>query len=83
MFAFIESEISVPIYSINFQIKWHHVRTNMNRLFGRGKAKEPPPNLNDCISNVDSRAESIEKKIARLDAELVKYKDQLKKVRII
>lgn len=53
----------------------------MNRLFGRGKAKEPPPNLNDCIANVDSRAESIEKKIARLDAELVKYKDQMKKMR--
>lgn len=53
----------------------------MNRLFGRGKGKEPPPNLTDCIANVDSRAESIEKKIARLDAELIKYKDQMKKVR--
>ncbi|KAK8402839.1 hypothetical protein O3P69_000856 [Scylla paramamosain] len=53
----------------------------MNRLFGRGKTKEPPPNMNDCIANVDSRAESIEKKIARLDAELVKYKDQMKKMR--
>uniref|UniRef100_A0A8C0V146 Charged multivesicular body protein 5 n=1 Tax=Cyanistes caeruleus TaxID=156563 RepID=A0A8C0V146_CYACU len=30
---------------------------------------------------VDSRAESIDKKIARLDAELVKYKDQMKKMR--
>lgn len=53
----------------------------MNRLFGRGKPKEPPPNLTDCISNVDSRADSVEKKIARLDAELVKYKDQMKKMR--
>ncbi|XP_066950013.1 charged multivesicular body protein 5 [Macrobrachium rosenbergii] len=53
----------------------------MNRLFGRGKGKEPPPNLTDCIGNVDSRAESVEKKIARLDAELVKYKDQMKKMR--
>uniref|UniRef100_A0A0P4WE76 Charged multivesicular body protein 5 n=1 Tax=Scylla olivacea TaxID=85551 RepID=A0A0P4WE76_SCYOL len=53
----------------------------MNRLFGRGKTKEPPPNMTDCIANVDSRAESIEKKIARLDAELVKYKDQMKKMR--
>jgi hypothetical protein len=24
----------------------------MNRLFGRGKPKEPPPNLTDCIGNV-------------------------------
>ncbi|XP_023234657.1 charged multivesicular body protein 5-like [Centruroides sculpturatus] len=53
----------------------------MNRLFGRGKPKEPPPNLTDCISNVDSRGESIEKKIAKLDAELIKYKDQMKKMR--
>lgn len=30
---------------------------------------------------VDSRTESTDKKIARLDAELVKYKDQMKKMR--
>uniref|UniRef100_A0A4W6G5Y7 Charged multivesicular body protein 5b n=1 Tax=Lates calcarifer TaxID=8187 RepID=A0A4W6G5Y7_LATCA len=53
----------------------------MNRIFGRGKPKAPPANLTDCIGNVDSRAESIDKKIARLDAELVKYKDQMKKMR--
>ena len=46
----------------------------MNRLFGKGKSKEPPPNLGDCVANVDSRAESVDKKIARLDAELRKYK---------
>jgi len=50
-------------------------------MFGRGKSKEPPPNLTDCIAGVDSRAESIEKKISRLDAELIKYKDQMKKMR--
>lgn len=53
----------------------------MNRLFGRGKPKEPPPNINDCIAGVDSRAESVDKKIARLDGELKKYKDQMKKMR--
>lgn len=30
---------------------------------------------------MDARAESIDKKISRLDAELVKYKDQMKKMR--
>ena len=30
--------------------------------------------FSDCVANVDSRAESIEKKIGRLDAELRKYK---------
>uniref|UniRef100_A0A803TGI7 Charged multivesicular body protein 5 n=1 Tax=Anolis carolinensis TaxID=28377 RepID=A0A803TGI7_ANOCA len=53
----------------------------MNRLFGKSKPKAPPPNLTDCIGTVDSRAESIDKKISRLDAELVKYKDQMKKMR--
>jgi len=53
----------------------------MNRIFGRGKPKEPPPNLTDCISNVDSRGESIEKKINMLDKDLAKYKDQMKKMR--
>ena len=70
----------------------------MNRLFGRGKSKDPPPNLTDCIANVsfpsfikrlfhhillqvDSRGESIDKKIQRLDGELAKYKDQMKKMR--
>ncbi|XP_062335509.1 charged multivesicular body protein 5 [Osmerus eperlanus] len=53
----------------------------MNRIFGRGKPKGPPPNLTDCIGGVDSRAESIDKKISRLDVELVKYKDQMKKMR--
>uniref|UniRef100_A0A3Q1H1N1 Charged multivesicular body protein 5 n=1 Tax=Acanthochromis polyacanthus TaxID=80966 RepID=A0A3Q1H1N1_9TELE len=53
----------------------------MNRIFGRGKPKAPPPNLSDCIGNVDARSESIEKKISRLDAELMKYKDQMKKMR--
>ena len=46
----------------------------MNRLFGKGKPKEPAPNLSDCVAGVDSRAESVDKKIARLDAELRKYK---------
>lgn len=53
----------------------------MNRLFGRGKPKEPPPNMNDVIQGVDSRADNIDKKIARLDAELKKYKDQMAKMR--
>ncbi|KAG1691852.1 Charged multivesicular body protein 5 [Nymphon striatum] len=53
----------------------------MNRLFGKSKPKQPPPNLSDCINNVDSRGDSIEKKIQKLDVELVKYKDQMKKMR--
>ncbi|KAK0168309.1 hypothetical protein PV327_002130 [Microctonus hyperodae] len=53
----------------------------MNRLFGRAKPKEPGPSLNDCIASVDGRADTSEKKIQRLDAELKKYKDQMMKMR--
>lgn len=53
----------------------------MRRIFGASGKKEPQPTLADAIANVDSRTESIEKKIARLDGELVKYKDQMKKMR--
>lgn len=53
----------------------------MNRIFGRGKPKEPPPNINDCITNVDARADNIDQKIQRLDTELRKYKDQMAKMR--
>uniref|UniRef100_A0A1B6LUW2 Charged multivesicular body protein 5 n=1 Tax=Graphocephala atropunctata TaxID=36148 RepID=A0A1B6LUW2_9HEMI len=53
----------------------------MNRIFGRGKSNDPPPKLTDVIQGVDSRADSIDTKIARLDAELKKYKNQLVKLR--
>jgi charged multivesicular body protein 5 len=53
----------------------------MNRIFGSNKPKAPPPNLNDCVQNIDSRAESIDKKIAKLDQEIAKYADQMKKMR--
>ncbi|XP_065665056.1 charged multivesicular body protein 5 isoform X2 [Hydra vulgaris] len=53
----------------------------MNRIFGSSKPKAPPPNLTDCISNVDSRGESVEKKIQMLDRDLLKYKEQMKKMR--
>ena len=53
----------------------------MDRLFGRGKPKAPAPDLNECVNNIESRGESIDKKIARLDAELMKYRDQMKKMR--
>ncbi|VDN02412.1 unnamed protein product [Thelazia callipaeda] len=53
----------------------------MRRIFGTSSKKTPEPNLTDAIASIDSRSESIDKKIARLDAELVKYKDELRKMR--
>ena len=60
----------------------------MNRLFGSSSIQgggfskgKPKPNLTDAISTVDGRAESIEKKVAKLDQELAKYKDQMSKMK--
>ncbi|XP_076840928.1 charged multivesicular body protein 5 [Brachyhypopomus gauderio] len=52
----------------------------MNRIFGRTKT-QGPPNISECIGNIDARSESVHKKIARIDAELIKYKDQMSKMR--
>jgi len=52
----------------------------MNRLFGvKNKNKAPPPSLNDAITSVDGRADNIDQKIKKLDVELAKYRDQLKR----
>ncbi|RIA95282.1 Snf7 family [Glomus cerebriforme] len=52
----------------------------MNRLFGTSK-KTPKPTLNDAIAATDTRVDAVEVKIKKLDAELAKYKDQMKKMR--
>lgn len=52
----------------------------MNRIFG-STSKTPKPNLNDSISSNDTRIDAIEVKLRKLDAELTKYRDQLKRLR--
>ncbi|KAE8231585.1 hypothetical protein A4X09_0g1403 [Tilletia walkeri] len=52
----------------------------MNRLFGSRNAA-PKPNLQQAIVNTESRADSTEVKIRKLDAELTRYRDQMKKMR--
>lgn len=53
----------------------------MNRLFGKSKPAAPGPSLNDVVQSVDKRAETFDKKIQMLDAELFKYREQMKKMR--
>jgi len=53
----------------------------MRRLFGSSQPKAPPPNLNEAIANIDSRGETMEKKVSKLDGELVKIRDQMNKMR--
>ncbi|KAK4056488.1 Vacuolar protein-sorting-associated protein 60 [Microbotryomycetes sp. JL221] len=52
----------------------------MNRLFGASTSK-PKPSLTDAIASTDQRIDSIEVKIRKLDAELTKYRDQMRKMR--
>lgn len=52
-----------------------------NRMFGKAKPKAPAPTLNDCIANSESRSESLEKKISKLDQQIRGYADQMKKMK--
>ncbi|PWZ03596.1 hypothetical protein BCV70DRAFT_197794 [Testicularia cyperi] len=52
----------------------------MNRLFG-SKAAKPKPSLTDAIASTETRADGVEVKIRKLDAELARYRDQMKKMR--
>jgi len=52
----------------------------MNRLFG-AKSTAPKPTLNSAISNVDTRIDSIDVKLAKTNAELSTYQQKLSKMR--
>ncbi|KAI9675491.1 MAG: hypothetical protein M1829_003295 [Trizodia sp. TS-e1964] len=52
----------------------------MNRLFG-AKSTAPKPTLNSAISNIDTRVESMDVKLAKLNAELTTYQSKLSKMR--
>lgn len=53
----------------------------MKRLFGASKEKAPPPTVEDASNRINKRGESVDEKIKKLDAELVKYREQIKKTR--
>ncbi|KAJ1801234.1 Vacuolar protein-sorting-associated protein 60 [Coemansia sp. RSA 2399] len=53
----------------------------MNRIFGMSKAKAPKPTLDDAITSTDSRVGAVEVKIKKLDGELARFRDQMKKMR--
>ncbi|EGG06877.1 uncharacterized protein MELLADRAFT_35807, partial [Melampsora larici-populina 98AG31] len=52
-----------------------------NRIFGSSSAKAPKPTLNDAIQSTETRIDSMEVKIRKLDAELIRYKENMKKLR--
>ncbi|CAM8912979.1 hypothetical protein QQ045_031376 [Rhodiola kirilowii] len=53
----------------------------MRRVFGAKKDKEPPPSIQDASDRITKRGDSVEEKIKKLDAELSRYKEQIKKTR--
>ncbi|KAL1546102.1 vacuolar protein sorting-associated protein 60.1-like [Salvia divinorum] len=53
----------------------------MRRVFGVKKDKEPPPSVQDASDRINKRGENVDEKIQKLDAELLKYKEQIKKTR--
>ncbi|CAI9091405.1 OLC1v1026431C1 [Oldenlandia corymbosa var. corymbosa] len=53
----------------------------MKRVFGVKKDKEPPPSIQDASDRINKRGDTVDEKIKKLDTELAKYREQLKKMR--
>jgi len=53
----------------------------MNRLFGSTAAKAKKPTLDDALAGNETRIDGLEVKIRKLDAELGRHRDQLKRLR--
>ncbi|XP_021758276.1 vacuolar protein sorting-associated protein 60.2-like [Chenopodium quinoa] len=53
----------------------------MQRIFGAKKQKDPPPSVSDASNRINKRGENVDDKIKKLDAELARYKEQIKKTR--
>ncbi|KAL3922327.1 MAG: hypothetical protein SGPRY_004599 [Prymnesium sp.] len=53
----------------------------MDRLFGKSKPAAARPTLQDAHSSMEKRGESIDQKIMKLDKELGRYTEQLKKMK--
>ncbi|XAR53537.1 hypothetical protein NMG60_11022131 [Bertholletia excelsa] len=53
----------------------------MKRVFGVKKDKEPPPSVQDSSDRINKRGETVDEKIKKLDAELARYKEQIKRTR--
>ncbi|KAL6125493.1 hypothetical protein ACLB2K_073550 [Fragaria x ananassa] len=53
----------------------------MKRVFGAKKDKEPPPSIGDASDRINKRGDTVDEKIKKLDVELNRYKEQIKKTR--
>mmetsp|Transcript_18591 Transcript_18591/g.46248 ORF Transcript_18591/g.46248 Transcript_18591/m.46248 type:complete len:229 (+) Transcript_18591:110-796(+) len=53
----------------------------MKRLFGVKKEKPPPPSLEDATGSIEKRGDNVDEKIKKLDLELAKHREIIKKTR--
>jgi len=53
----------------------------MRRVFGVKKDTEPPPSVQDAAEGINKRGDTIDEKVKKLDIELARYKEQIKKTR--
>jgi len=53
----------------------------MKKIFGAKKNKDPPPTIEDATERITKRGDTVDEKIKKLDAELARYKEQIKKTR--
>ena len=53
----------------------------MNRLFGKSKPKVAAPTLDDASKSMDARGGTIDDKVKKLDDELLRYKQQLSRMK--
>ncbi|KAM0862392.1 hypothetical protein ACQ4PT_045282 [Festuca glaucescens] len=53
----------------------------MKKIFGTKKSKEPTPTIQDATNQVNKRGESVDEKVRKLDEELARYKEQIRRTR--
>ncbi|KAJ7554850.1 hypothetical protein O6H91_05G012200 [Diphasiastrum complanatum] len=53
----------------------------MKRVFGAKKEKVPPPTVEEATERINKRGDTVDEKIKKLDAELIKYREQIKRTR--
>jgi len=53
----------------------------MDRLFGKSKPAAPKATLTDVSSSMEKRGEGLDEKIGKLDKELARYTEQMKKMK--
>lgn len=53
----------------------------MKRIFGAKKETKPAPTMDEAVDKLNTRGDSVDEKIRKLDEQLAKHKDIIKKTR--